>query len=151
MQGLFRLRRAFRLHCDEQIVRPRAAARGDEQAGCLEQGAVRRRADHERRFDHAGGPAEFARDAHERHGIGVKAATHAVHDLHSRNPRLRAKASTAWSKQASGACATPAPTWPTPGKRCAMPVLIAGWMPEPATLRTSMPVGTPWPSSAGMA
>src|SRR5262249_3621497 len=63
---------------------------------------------------------------------------------------LSASASTACSKQASGARATPAPIWPVPARRPAMPVLINGVMPVSTTGRTSMPVGAPRSSSVGI-
>ena len=43
----------------------------------------------------------------------------------------------------------PAPIWPMPASRCAMPVVTTGRMPVSTTLRTSMPHGAPAKSSAG--
>src|SRR5947208_711371 len=65
-------------------------------------------------------------------------------ELHGRS------ASSACSKQASGARATPAPTCPVPAFFPAMPVLMSGAMPVSTTRRTSIPAGAPRSSSAGM-
>src|SRR5262245_36650686 len=46
-------------------------------------------------------------------------------------------------KQASGARVTPAPIWPMPASRCAIPVLMMGRMPVSTTWRTSMQAGVP--------
>ncbi len=43
----------------------------------------------------------------------------------------------------------PAPTWPMPASRWAMPVLITGAMPVSTTLRMSMPAGVAAKSSCG--
>src|SRR5262249_26414487 len=59
-------------------------------------------------------------------------------------------ASAAW-KHPSGARAMPAPIWPTPGSRCAMPVLLTGARPCSTTRRRSMPVGVPTNPRAGIA
>src|SRR6059036_802581 len=61
-----------------------------------------------------------------------------------------ASASTACSKQARGARTTPAPIWPVPALRPAMPVLIKGVTPISTTRRTSIPAGAPRSSSVGM-
>src|SRR5437763_945370 len=53
-------------------------------------------------------------------------------------------------KGSSDARTRPAPTWPTPASRCAMPVLISGRIPVSTTRRTSIPVGVPRKSSAGI-
>ena len=68
---------------------------------------------------------------------------HVVQDHAHVTPSLSANATSAASKQPSGARTMPAPTWPTPGSRCAMPVLIVGAKPVSTTSRMSMPVGTP--------
>ena len=62
---------------------------------------------------------------------------------------LRASAFTAAVKHAIGAVVTPAPIWPTPASRCAMPLLITGSMPQSTTLRASMPAADAAKSSAG--
>src|SRR5205085_8713762 len=119
-----------------------------EQAGVTQQRLVGRRADHERRVVHALERRERARHAHQRDRIAVDAALDGVEDDHR---SAAARASSACSKQASGARAMPAPTWPTPAWRWAMPVLMAGAMPVSTTRRTSMPAGAPPNSSAGIA
>jgi hypothetical protein len=55
------------------------------------------------------------------------------------SPRPVANAFTAWVKHAIGAVVTPAPIWPTPARRCAMPLLITGSTPQSTTLRASIP------------
>ena len=52
-------------------------------------------------------------------------------------------------KHCSGGVTRPAPTWPVPGTRPAMPVLIWGRIPVRATAATSMPVGVPRNSRIG--
>src|SRR6185503_11965495 len=99
--------------------------------------------DHQGRVFHAGQRGEAARDAHQGDGVEIAAALDPVQRLH-------AKAASACAKQASGARAMPAPTWPMPALRCAMPVLIAGAMPVSRTRRMSMPAATPAKSSAGI-
>src|SRR4029453_13908550 len=64
-------------------------------------------------------------------------------------PSSMAMARSAAAKQPRGARAMPAPIWPTPGSRWAMPVLITGWVPLSTTRRTSIPVGVPAKPSAG--
>src|ERR1700686_3577161 len=54
-----------------------------------------------------------------------------------------ARARTAWEKHSIGGLTRPAPIWPTPARREAMPVLIWGRMPVWSTIRTSIPVGVP--------
>src|SRR5256885_1159719 len=61
-----------------------------------------------------------------------------------------ASASRACSKQARGARTTPAPIWPVPALRPAMPVLINGVTPSSTTRRTSIPAGAPRSSSVGI-
>src|SRR5262249_22605666 len=68
----------------------------------------------------------------------------------SRLARSAISAARARSKQARGGLTRPAPIWPMPASRWAMPVLICGRIPVCATIRTSMPVGVPRKSSAGM-
>src|SRR6185436_14842747 len=48
-----------------------------------------------------------------------------------------------------GAVVMPAPIWPTPALRCAMPVLMIGSTPESATSLASMPAGVPPKLSGG--
>ena len=62
----------------------------------------------------------------------------------------RASSRRAPEKQARGAFAIPAPIWPMPASRCAIPVLITGWTPLSTTRRASMPVGVPAKPSAGI-
>ena len=62
---------------------------------------------------------------------------------------LRASAFTAAVKHAIGAVVTPAPIWPTPASRCAMPLLITGSTPQSTTLRASMPAADAAKSSGG--
>src|SRR5712692_1154165 len=54
------------------------------------------------------------------------------------------------AKQARGARAMPAPIWPMPASRWAMPVLITGWTPLSTTRRASMAVGVPAKPRAGI-
>ena len=63
---------------------------------------------------------------------------------------VSASARSAFWKASTGGCVMPAPIMPMPGSLCAMAVLMIGRMPVSMTLRTSMPVGTPMKSSAGM-
>ncbi len=63
---------------------------------------------------------------------------------------MAAKASRAFSKHAIGTAVSPAPIWPTPGRRQEMPVLITGVMPVFTTLRMSMPSGVPRKFSVGI-
>jgi len=56
---------------------------------------------------------------------------------------VEASAVTALVKQSSGARVMPAPIWPTPAWRCAIPVLIIGRTPVSTTLRASIPAGVP--------
>ena len=63
---------------------------------------------------------------------------------------LHARAARACGKISAGGVTRPAPTWPTPATRPAMPVLICGRMPVRHTLLTSMPVGVPWNSRTGI-
>src|SRR5262252_5810511 len=65
-------------------------------------------------------------------------------------PSRRPNSRRASAKQASGALAMPAPTWPTPASRWAMPVLKMGAIPLSTTRRASMPVGVPAKPRAGM-
>ena len=65
-----------------------------------------------------------------------------VHDRLA-SPRAAARPPIAAAKQASGARAIPAPIWPTPAWRWAMPVLMTGAIPESTTRRASIPVGRP--------
>src|SRR6185295_6286125 len=65
------------------------------------------------------------------------------------SPRLCASAFTAAVKHAIGAVVTPAPIWPTPARRCAMPLLITGSTPQSTTLRASIPAAPAAKSSAG--
>src|SRR5207244_3804673 len=90
------------------------------------------------------------RGAHQGHRVEIEGLADLVADDHHATPMLSANATSACSKHAIGALTTPAPTWPTPGWRWAMPVLMVGTMPVSTTRRMSMPVGTPAPSSAGM-
>src|SRR5262249_51000851 len=69
---------------------------------------------------------------------------------HIGTPRRRPSSRSAPEKQAIGALAMPAPTWPTPASRWAMPVLKMGGMPLSTTRRASMPVGVPAKPRAGM-
>src|SRR5881409_2339008 len=59
-------------------------------------------------------------------------------------------ASSAAVKQPRGARTTPAPIWPTPARRLAIPVLMAGVMEVSTTSRASTPTGLPRSSRAGM-
>src|SRR5262249_35003084 len=59
-------------------------------------------------------------------------------DSHQRDSP-RASAFTAAVKQAIGAVVPPAPIWPTPASRWAMPLLMTGSTPQSTTLRASMP------------
>ena len=65
-------------------------------------------------------------------------------------PQASAQAASAFLKQSSGGFTRPAPTWPTPGSLCAMPVLMIGRMPVSMTLSRSMPVALPRKLSAGI-
>jgi hypothetical protein len=65
-------------------------------------------------------------------------------------PYFTARASSAFTKQASGARTVPAPIWPTPGSREAMPVLMIGVIDVSTTLRISIPSGAPWKSQVGI-
>ena len=58
-------------------------------------------------------------------------------------PGSATRAASAASKQASGARTTPAPIWPVPGIRPAMPVLMSGAIPVSTTRHTSIPTGVP--------
>ena len=62
-----------------------------------------------------------------------------------------ARAASAFSKHSCGGWTSPAPTWPVPATRPAMPVLICGSQPVRATLRTSIPVGEPRKPMIGIA
>src|SRR3972149_820055 len=65
-------------------------------------------------------------------------------------PRLRPTARRPAPKHSRGARVMPAPIWPTPASRWAMPVLMTGWTPVSTTRRTSMPGGGPgMPAVAG--
>lgn len=66
---------------------------------------------------------------------------------HRHTPSMCRNAAT---KGSSGARTIPAPTCPIPACLCAMPVLISGWIPVSTTRRTSIPVGLPRKSSAGI-
>src|SRR5439155_21532821 len=77
-------------------------------------------------------PVEDQRVAADRHHGAV--GRHAA----APTPKLRARARTPSSKQASGARAIPAPIWPTPASRWAIPVLITGAMPVSTTRRASI-------------
>src|SRR5262249_34886963 len=93
---------------------------------------------------------DFARHAHEDDRVQIGGAAHLVADHAHATPMVSAKATSASSKHLSGALTTPAPTWPTPGSRWAMPVLMVGVTPVSTTRRMSMPVGTPAKSMAGI-
>src|SRR4029079_17440538 len=87
---------------------------------------------------------------HQGHRVEVEALPDLVADDRHVTPILSANATSACSKHWSGALTTPAPTWPTPGWRWAMPVLMVGASPVSTTNLMSMPVGTPAPSSGGI-
>ena len=72
-----------------------------------------------------------------------------VHGCSAELPSCCASAFTAAVKHAIGAVVTPAPIWPTPATRCAMPLLITGSTPLSTTLRASMPAADDAKSSAG--
>src|SRR3990170_365035 len=81
-------------------------------------------------------------------GLGEVVDSHGRLLFYSRY--FSANATSACSKTASGGRTSPAPTWPTPGSRWAMPVLMRGRRPSSTTLRMSIPVGVPRKSRAGM-
>ena len=54
------------------------------------------------------------------------------------------------TKHAIGAWDMPAPTWPTPGARWAMPVLMMGTIDRSTTFRASMRLGMPEKSKDGI-
>jgi len=56
-------------------------------------------------------------------------------------PHRSAIAARAAVKHASGAVVMPAPIWPTPASRWAIPVLMTGTMPVSTTVRTSTSAG----------
>ncbi len=58
-------------------------------------------------------------------------------------PSSSASASSACSKQASGALTVPAPIWPIPASLWAIPVLMSGVMPVSTTRRISSPRQAP--------
>ena len=72
----------------------------------------------------------------------------------ARRPALRdhcpASARTAFTNASIGGPTSPAPIWPTPGSRWAMPVLTSGRMPVCTTSRQSIPGGVPRKPSAGI-
>src|SRR4029077_9731998 len=90
------------------------------------------------------------RNPHQHDGVEIGRAADLVDDDPHATPMVSAKATSASSKHLSGAFTMPAPTWPTPGSRCAIPVLMVGASPVSTTRRISMPVGTPAKSIAGM-
>src|SRR5581483_3991488 len=115
-------------------------ARGRHHEGRLGEVELARDRLHQRRVEAAG-------VEHDRQLVaGQRAVGEDVEDAEG-EPHRRA----ASRKGSIGARTSPAPTWPTPASRCAMPVLISGWMPVSAMRRTSIPVGEPRKSSDGMA
>src|SRR5262249_42167132 len=108
------------------------------------------RADHQARLLHARQRRELARDAHQHDGIEKGRPANLVEDHAHPTSIVSAKAMSACSKHLSGAFTMPAPTWPTPGWRWAIPVLMVGTRDVSTTRRMSMPVGTPAKSMAGI-
>src|SRR6185295_13235170 len=116
-----------------------------------EDGLVGRRCHHQGGILDAALRCHLARQSHQGHRIQITAAPHGVaHDAAHDASASAPSATTAARKQANGARTTPAPTWPTPGFLCAMPVLMIGAMPVSTTSRTSMPVATPAKLRAGI-
>src|SRR4029077_17118152 len=68
-----------------------------------------------------------------------------VPDARARSASWRSAA----GKTAAGGVTRPAPTWPVPAHRPAIPVLICGRMPVRTTLVTSIPHGHPRKSNSG--
>src|SRR5213593_2291278 len=100
----------------------------------------------ERRQAHGKGVEPLARRADSIVGAERVAANGDDDQAHGAS----ASASRACSKQARGARTTPAPIWPVPALRPAMPVLINGVTPSSTTRRTSIPAGAPRSSSVGI-
>src|SRR4029077_12231509 len=93
---------------------------------------------------------DLPRNTHENNGVEIGCAANLVEDHAHSTPMVSANATSASWKHLSGAFTIPAPTWPTPGSRCAIPVLVVGASPVSTTSRISMPVGTPAKSIAGI-
>src|SRR5262249_31633826 len=89
-------------------------------------------------------PVADERVAAHRDDDGVAGSRHI--DTPSRRPSSRS----APEKQAIGALAMPAPTWPTPASRWAMPALEVGGTPLAAPRRVSRRGGVPAKPRAGV-
>src|SRR5262249_55928556 len=114
-----------------------------EHAGFAQDVLVGGRANHQASFLDPGQSGNLARHAHQHDRIEISPAPNLVEDHTHATPMVCAKATSACSKHLSGAFAIPAPTWPTPGSRWAIPVLMVGVTLVSTTRRMSMPVGTP--------
>src|SRR5262249_41497140 len=135
---------------EDQIACLRGLALAPDDAGLAQDFFVRRRAGDQPGLFDTGQRRDRARQTHQHNRIQIGRAAHLVDDHAHATPMVSAKATSASSKHLSGALTTPAPTWPTPGSRWAMPVLMVGASPVSTTRRMSMPVGTPAKSIAGM-
>src|SRR5215469_12725256 len=134
----------------DEIAGPGLVAVGRKNARLPKNIFVGGRADHQPRLLHPRQRRDLPGDPHQNDRIEIGRATDLVDDHAHSRPMVSAKTTSASSKHLSGALTTPAPTCPTPGSRCAMPVLMVGTMPVSTTRRMSMPVGTPAKSMAGM-